>query len=204
VQSRAPRIGQAYYTAFVQDDFKVTRDLLLNIGLRYDIDEPRNEAHGDFSNFSPARPNPGAGLDQAFPAFAPLPNLDPTQANGQVLGGRLASEYVAPFMGRPETVYNWGAEVQQQIVTGLIFTLAYIGTTGTYLHSNLLQVNDLNPRYFGYGAALNNNYAATPGIAAPYAALAGRRARRFVPSRNIRNPEGEAKDLLLFFGAGAV
>ncbi len=287
VQSRAPRIGQAYYAAFVQDDFKITHNLLLNLGLRYDIDQPRNEAHGNFSNFSPTLPNPGAGglagalyfagegagriggsgmfaniyrkdfaprlgfayapdylggktsirggfgiyygpldyadfgganqigftaspsytspdnfaqaycngaltsaanpctnvdgLDQAFPAFAAPPNLDPTQANGQVLGGQLNSEYVAPYMGRPAAIYNWGAEVQQQVTTDLIFTIGYIGTTGTHLHSNLLQINDLNPKYFGYGAALGNSYSATPGIAAPYAGFTGTLAQALRP-----------------------
>ena len=287
VQSKAPRLGQAYYAAFVQDDFKITHNLLLNIGLRYDIDQPRNEAHGDLSNFSPTLPNAGAGglpgalyfagtgpgriggsgmfasiyrkdfaprlgfafapdslggktsirggfgiyygpldyadfgaanqigftaspsysspnkfsqaycngaitsaanpctnvdgLDQAFPAFAPPPNLDPTQANGQVLGNQLGSEYEAPYMGRPAAIYNWGAEVQQQVATDLIFTLGYIGSTGTHLHSNLLQVNDLNPAFFGYGAALGNSYAATAGIQAPYAGFTGTLAQALRP-----------------------
>ncbi len=287
VQSRAPRIGQNYYAVFAEDNFKITHSLLINIGLRYDIDKPRNEAHGDFSNFSPTLPNAGAGglpgalyfagngpgriggsgefastykkdfaprigfayapgnsggktsirggfgiyygpldyadfgaanqigftaspnysspdkfnqaycngaltsttnscagvagLDQAFPAFAPPPNLDPTQANGQVLGGQLASEYETPFMGRPATTYNWGLEMQHEIATDLIFTLGYIGTTGTYLHSNLLQANDLNPKYFGYGAALGNNYQSTTGIAAPYAGFTGTLAQALRP-----------------------
>ena len=287
VQSQAPRIGQAYYAVFVQDDFKVTSHLLLNLGLRYDIDKPRNEAHGNFSNFSPILPNaaagglPGAlyfagtgpgriggsgefaktykkdfaprfgfayspansggktsirggagiyygpldyadfgaanqigftaspsysspnkfsqaycngavvsaanpctnvaGLDGSFPAFAPPPNLDPTQANGQILGGQLASEYEPSYAGRPAAIYNWGLQVQQQIASDLIFTLGYIGTTGTYLHSNLLQVNDLNPKYFGYGAALGNSYTATPGIAAPYPGFTGTLAQALRP-----------------------
>ncbi len=287
VQSKAPRIGQAYYAVFAEDNFKISQSLLINIGLRYDIDKPRNEAHGNFSNFSPTLPNaaagglPGAlyfagngpgriggsgefastykkdfaprigfayapanaagrtsirggfgiyygpldyadfgganqigftatpsysspdqftqaycngavasatnpcvgvaGLDQAFPAFTPPPNLDPTQSNGQILGSQLNSEYEAPFMGRPAASYNWGLELQHEIATDLIFTLGYIGTTGTYLHSNLLQVNDLNPKYFGYGAALGNSYAATPGIAAPYAGFTGTLAQALRP-----------------------
>ena len=288
VQSKAPRLGQAYYAAFIQDDFKVTHNLLLNIGLRYDIDSPRNEAHGNFSNFDPNLPNSGAGgikgslyfagtgtgriggtgefaktykkdfaprigfayspdnsrgktsirggfgiyygpldysdfgsanqlgftanpsfrngdnfsqaycngaasgpsnpckgvagFDQAFPAFTPPPNLDPNQGNGQDLGNQLAGQYIAKGYGRPAAVYNWGAQVQQQFATDLIFTLGYIGTTGTYLHSDLQQINDLNPVNFKYGStALNNDYAQTPGIKAPYAGFQGTLAQALRP-----------------------
>ena len=287
VQSRTPRIGQEYYAAFVEDDLKLTKTLLVNLGLRWDVDEPRNEAHGNFSNFSPTLPNAGAGglpgslyfagtgpgriggqgkfaatyhkdfaprigfawapeiyggrtsirggfgiyygpldyadfgganqlgftaspnysspnkfsqaycngaitsaanpcvgvagLDQAFPAFTPPPNVDPTQANGQILGNQLGSEYEPRFAGRPAGIYNWGLQVEQQVATDLIFTLGYIGTTGTYLHSNLLQINDLNPKYFGYGAALGNSFDATPGIAAPYAGFTGNLAQALRP-----------------------
>ena len=71
--------------------------------------------------------------------------------------------------------------MQQQVATDLILTIGYIGTTGTYLHSNLLQVNDLNPKYFGYGAALSNSYDATPGIAAPYPGFTGSLAQALRP-----------------------
>ena len=292
LQSRAPRIGQAYYGAFVEDDFKVTHNLLLNLGLRYDIDKPRNEAHGDFSNFSPTLPNaaaggiPGAlyfagngpgriggsgefaktykkdfaprigfsfspdsshgttafrggfgiyygpldyadfgganqlgftanpnfknndnfsqaycngaattgttttcsavnGFDQSFPTYAAPPNLDPTQSNNQDLGAQLPSEYIAPGFGRPAAVYNWGLQVEQQFAKDLIFTLGYIGTTGTYLHSNLLQVNDLNPSHFGFGSALNQPLAA--GAALPYAGFTGTLGQSLRPFPQYNN-----------------
>ncbi len=55
-----PRYTSSYYALFVQDDFKVTPHLTLNLGLRWDVDQPRKEADNFTSNFDPSIPNPGA------------------------------------------------------------------------------------------------------------------------------------------------
>jgi hypothetical protein len=65
-----PRYSQYYHALYAQDDYKVTRTLTLNLGLRWDLDLPYHAAGGNSSMFDPTLANPGAnGLPGAL-AFA--------------------------------------------------------------------------------------------------------------------------------------
>jgi hypothetical protein len=66
IHYRLQRWTSWYYALFAQDDFKVTPNLTLNIGLRYDVDVPRREAHNNTSNFSPTAMDPEYGIPGAL------------------------------------------------------------------------------------------------------------------------------------------
>ena len=53
--------NEQYLAPWVNDEYKVTKDLTLTIGLRFDYQGCLSEAHGAQSTFDPNTPNPGAG-----------------------------------------------------------------------------------------------------------------------------------------------
>ncbi len=49
-----------YFGFYAQDDWRVTRKLVLNLGLRYDFTMPPTNKLDQYSDFNPTRPNPAA------------------------------------------------------------------------------------------------------------------------------------------------
>jgi hypothetical protein len=81
--------------------------------------------------------------------------------NGQNVG------YIAPSYGRPARTQNWSLEVQKQLAQDLILSVGYVGVKGDYLHTNIAQVNALNPRFYNLGNALNDCVDASKPACAP-------------------------------------
>jgi hypothetical protein len=53
--------NEQYLAPWANDEYKVTKDLTLTLGLRFDYQGCLSEAHGDQSTFDPNTPNPAAG-----------------------------------------------------------------------------------------------------------------------------------------------
>ena len=64
----AVSISSRYFGAFVQDDWRVSRKLTVNVGLRYELETGRNERYNRLSWFNPGAVNP-------IGAQVGLPNL---------------------------------------------------------------------------------------------------------------------------------
>lgn len=55
-----------YYSGYVQDNWKASRNLTLNLGVNYSVDAPRHEADNETSNFSPTAIDPEYGVPGAL------------------------------------------------------------------------------------------------------------------------------------------
>jgi hypothetical protein len=56
-----------YFAGYVQDDWRLTEKLTLNLGLRYDFETPRTERYDRMNYFDPNVRSPLAGVVPAFP-----------------------------------------------------------------------------------------------------------------------------------------
>jgi hypothetical protein len=107
VFSHYPRWNQNYYATYVQDDFKATRDLTLNLGLRWDVDTPRHEATGAQSVFSPTTTN--AATPGQLGAFIYGKSATGANIYFKDFGPRIGFAWAPNFM--PHTVIRGGYSI---------------------------------------------------------------------------------------------
>ena len=211
VPSHQPRWISNYWAVFVQDDFKATKNLVLNLGLRYDVDQPRKEATNSTSNFSLTATDPKNGLPGALIFGTTCTNCNkrwadtwykdiaprigfaytPSAQHGTfVIRGGFATLYgplqYADFGGSTVTGYT----VQnQQTSNGFdpVFAL-----DGGVTPPNPGQ--DLDPGFFDNGNAAAPNPVTASYIAASY----GRPAQ--INQWNLQVQQELAKDLIMTLG----
>jgi len=81
------------YAAYVQDDFKVSQRLTLNLGLRWDYFAPFYEVNNVMSFFDPNAPNAAAGGHPGALAFASSKLRNPAEPHYKNFGPRFGAAY---------------------------------------------------------------------------------------------------------------
>jgi len=152
VRSRQPRFVSNYYAGYITDDYKVRRDLTLNLGLRYDVETPRHESADAQSVFDPLAPNPGA---TTF-AGAPLPGALIFGGTGAGRSGTHASgaqtyyRNIAPRIGFAYSPSALFGKLKQTVIRGG-YGIYYAPLT-----------------YGDFGQALTDGFTASPSFQAPF------------------------------------
>jgi len=118
-------------SAFVQDDWKVARRLTLNLGLRYDFQEPAHEMNNGTSNFNPYAKNPDNGLLGVM-TYAGLNGVPKSPFNTEHLN--LAPRFGFSYdpSGKGKTVVRGG----YAIFFANVFNVLYFGNTAGFANTS--------------------------------------------------------------------
>jgi len=174
----------SYYGAvFVQDDWRVSRNLTVNLGARFDHDGPYNEKYGRTVNgFDSTAPNPLAAAAQAAYAKSPIAQLPASAFNvpggltfpgqGQTAVYQNTSHLVSPRVGFAWTPASLSGKTVVRGGFGMFVapvTIANMDVNGKYSttpntnqegFSQSTAYNASNDNYFSPAATLNNPYPA--------------------------------------------
>ncbi|MGB2642135.1 MAG: carboxypeptidase regulatory-like domain-containing protein [Candidatus Acidiferrum sp.] len=162
-----------YYSAYVQDDWRVTRTLSLNLGLRFEHDTPYGESLGEtvngfnFSAASPVQSAAQAAFANDFPAGLPTDNGQAALTQFNVLGGLTFASPGNPavykldsHMFSPRVGFAWSPDSlhAKTVIRGGFgifvapFAPSALGTNGNY---------SSNPLSNQEGFSANTTYIAT-------------------------------------------
>ncbi len=128
-----PAVAQkiSYKSLFVQDTFRVTGSLTINMGMRYDLESPRTDRFNQLTNFDyqakPPLTAPGLELRGAlsFPGVNGLP-----RTNASTDRNNFAPRVGLAFRLTPKTLLRTGAGIFYAASTGIGTGAAAFGTSG--------------------------------------------------------------------------
>ena len=121
-------------------------------------------------------------IDDGLPPWTPPPFRGPATD----LGGTTYF-WQKNDSGRPPEFYTWNFDLQHQLPRNLVASAGYSGSRGVHLSSFILNVDQMDPKYFTqYGrdvlnASITSSAAVSAGIPLPYAGFTGTVAQALKP-----------------------
>jgi Carboxypeptidase regulatory-like domain len=86
------------------------------------------------------------GVTHLFPALGPFTPEGQNNQNGVIL--------VPASSGRPADIQTWNLDIQRQVISNLMVSVAYVGSKGTHLPALNIIPNQVNPSFLSLGSEL--------------------------------------------------
>ncbi len=163
-----PRIGFAYSPFGASGKAVIRGGYAIEYAPLFYADGGVNMGSGYYSNagFSSVNAYTTAfDANQGFPAFSAPPILNPSFFEGTTV----SANYIRPSMNRPGMTQQYTLQVQYELAKDLVLMVGYNGERGTFLRSNIEDINDIPKSAFALGNNLSSTLASnTAGITAPF------------------------------------
>jgi Carboxypeptidase regulatory-like domain/TonB dependent receptor len=105
------------------------------------------------------------GVTRIFPLSGPFTPDGQNGSNGVIL--------VPANTGRPADIQTWNLDIQRQITSNLMVSIAYVGSKGTHLPALNIIPNQVNPSFLSLGNDLTMNATCLAAGTCPAAVAAG-------------------------------
>jgi hypothetical protein len=105
------------------------------------------------------------GITHIFPVTGPLTPGGQNNQNGVIL--------VPANSGRPADIQTWNLDIQRQVTSNLMVSLAYVGSKGTHLPALNIIPNQVNPSFLTLGSELTMPSSCLAAATCPKSVAAG-------------------------------